>query len=176
MPDLVEIAKALGGDSIDAEDLERWAAEARDAAQNDPLAWFGLLSGTLHLTLSEAPKPMTPHVLNEIAPPDAAIEAISMTWEVYEDETFRPLTEEEWSRLVLPEPRIEIVTLSEDRLTFEAPSPEGFSTRTLAEIVEESERQTRVRTEWFGGIDAHHVFFEGLTKAADGAYQSAWGS
>jgi hypothetical protein len=31
-------------------------------------------------------------------------------------------------------------------------------------------------SEWFGGVDVHHVFFEGLHEDVDGVWVANWGS
>ena len=31
-------------------------------------------------------------------------------------------------------------------------------------------------SEWFGGVDVHHVFFEGIHLADDGVWDIYWGS
>ena len=51
---------------------------------------------------------------------------------------------------------------------------------TLAEVVAlivEFERIDRPKSQWFGGVDCHHVFFEGLYPNSDGdAFGISWGS
>lgn len=51
---------------------------------------------------------------------------------------------------------------------------------TVAEVVAhivEFERIDRPKSQWFGGIDCHHVFFEGLRPNSDGdAFRISWGS
>jgi len=51
-----------------------------------------------------------------------------------------------------------------------------FRAGDLLLAIEEHERLTRGNTEWFGGIDCHHIYFEGLHKQADGSYRVEWGS
>ena len=46
----------------------------------------------------------------------------------------------------------------------------------MADIVVEFEKEDRPKTEWFGGIDAHHIFFEGMHKNKDNSYTIHWGS
>ena len=49
---------------------------------------------------------------------------------------------------------------------------------TIAEVVEkicEFETFDRPKSKWFGGIDAHHVFFEGMSKGEKG-YSICYGS
>ena len=52
---------------------------------------------------------------------------------------------------------------------------------TMAEVIdkiETFERFDRVdpKMEWFGGIDCHHIYFEGLHLIGDDAYCIYWGS
>ena len=49
---------------------------------------------------------------------------------------------------------------------------------TLAEVVQniiDFETARRPLTVWFGGVDKHHVFFEGLKEDGE-AYSISWGS
>ena len=46
----------------------------------------------------------------------------------------------------------------------------------MVDMVVEFEKVDRPKTSWFGGIDAHHVYFEGLCKQKDGSYSVCWGS
>ena len=38
------------------------------------------------------------------------------------------------------------------------------------------EKVARQTSEWFGGVDTHHIFFEGMHKDKDGCYSVYWGS
>ncbi len=51
-----------------------------------------------------------------------------------------------------------------------------FTVRDVLEAVEETERQTRGQTAWFGGIDVHHVYFEGFDGEEDDVWLIGWGS
>lgn len=51
-----------------------------------------------------------------------------------------------------------------------------FTIQEMVDMVVEFEKVDRPKTRWFGGIDAHHVFFEGLRKQKDGSYSVCWGS
>ena len=43
----------------------------------------------------------------------------------------------------------------------------------IANIVD-FEMARRPKTDWFGGIDAHRVYFEGMFRGADGASFNIW--
>ena len=51
---------------------------------------------------------------------------------------------------------------------------------TMAEVVAlivEFERIDRPKSQWFGGVDCHHVFFQGLRPNSDGdAFRISWAS
>nr|QBK86043.1 MAG: hypothetical protein LCMAC101_06380 [Marseillevirus LCMAC101] len=51
----------------------------------------------------------------------------------------------------------------------------GFTMRQLLNAVLEIEKISRSQTEWFEGVDAHHVWFEGLFEN-NGVYEVFWGS
>lgn len=51
-----------------------------------------------------------------------------------------------------------------------------FTVRELVHAVEKTELETRGSSEWLGGIDVHHIFFEGISAEADGTWALCWGS
>ena len=51
-----------------------------------------------------------------------------------------------------------------------------FSIQEMVDTVVEFEKVDRPKTGWFGGIDAHHIFFGGLCKEKDGSYRIRWWS
>jgi hypothetical protein len=51
----------------------------------------------------------------------------------------------------------------------------GFSILDLMDNILELEREARPTTEWFGGVDVHHVYFEGLCESY-GVFNVSWGS
>jgi hypothetical protein len=51
-----------------------------------------------------------------------------------------------------------------------------FTIQEMVDMVVELEEVDRPKTSWFGGIDAHHIYFEGLCKQKDGSYLIRWGS
>jgi hypothetical protein len=58
-----------------------------------------------------------------------------------------------------------------------APNGKCFTNEDLIKVVEETERQTRGDSEWFGGVDCHHVYFEGIHFDDDSDVGTiCWGS
>ena len=50
-----------------------------------------------------------------------------------------------------------------------------FTVGEVVRLFERFERIDRPKSRWFGGIDCHHVYFEGL-RPYDDAYAICWGS
>jgi hypothetical protein len=142
------------------------------------LDFFNRLSGRLQIELSIPAQPIAPHLLNLQSPPDARIVGLKLTAEVYEKatKTFRALTAEEWDSIAFRGSEIRLRGESDRVVSHKAPNGESFTVRELLLAVEETERQTRNETDWFGGVDVHHVFFEGIHADGDGVWRIYWGS
>ena len=140
------------------------------------LAFFNNLSGKLKIELTEPPERVG-NLSNERAPADAEIKSISLNLEVFnqDDETFRALTKEELATIAFHGASIVLQSEDGEEVSHNAPNGESFTVADLAKAVEETERQTRGDSEWLGGIDVHHVYFEGLEEE-DGVWLICWGS
>jgi hypothetical protein len=150
------------------------------------LRFFNSLSGRLHIGLSEPAVRVSERLLNLKAPPSARIEEVSFSMQVLEetgegdDLDFgdpRDLTKEEWRRVVLRSPAIRMRG-ENDKQVVEHRASDGaaFTVRDLAAAIAETERQTRGGTLWDGGIDVHHIYFEGIELEGDGVWFISWGS
>ena len=60
--------------------------------------------------------------------------------------------------------------------TFSAPNELWFSVRDAFVAIADFEKVARQSSEWFGAVDMHHVFFEGMFKTRGGKYSIGWGS
>jgi len=159
---------------------------AKAELDEESLRFFNKLSGRLNIRLSEPPQPFSERLLNQVAPPSARIVEVSLAMQVLEDSEQgdlcdladpRDLTEEEWNRVVLRTPVIRMRGENgKEVVEHRAPDGLAFTVRDLAAAVAETERQTRGGTEWYGGIDVHHVYFEGIELEEDGVWFIAWGS
>ena len=115
------------------------------------------------------------------APTTATLTRVTLRAEVYEEEDDncegdpRALTEEELSRVAFTGEHLVLRGLGEP-VRHRAPDGRRFTVRDVLAAVEETERQTRGDSEWFGGIDMHHVFFEGLYLEEEGVWTIYWGS
>jgi hypothetical protein len=61
---------------------------------------------------------------------------------------------------------------------FEHSAPDGatFTVRDLVAAMLETEHQTRPHTNWFGGIDIHHIYFGGIRCDENGVWDIEWDS
>jgi hypothetical protein len=143
----------------------------------DGLEFFNRLSGRLEIELTEAPERIYPNLENLKAPPSAAIESLRLELGMYEGEQFRPLRADELAVIVLRAPEIVLRGEGGTPVRIEATNGDYFAVGDLIAAVEETERQTRAKSEWFGGIDVHHVFFEGIHESENpGVWEIHWGS
>lgn len=146
-----------------------------DGKLDSPLTFFNGLSGILRIELSEPTERVVEELENRRAPPSAVILSLRLEANVFENDDMRPLTEAELEQVVLTEG--EVVLESHGRaIRHAAPNGVHFTVRDLLAAVEETERKTRGDSEWFEGVDVHHVFFEGIDLRDDGAWHIHWGS
>ncbi|MEV0462603.1 hypothetical protein AB0I30_18965 [Nocardia tengchongensis] len=139
------------------------------------LEFFNGLSGTLSIELSEPTEDIVPELSNQRAKATAEIKELSFTPEVFQDNSFRDLTAEEFGRVVLESAVLNLQGEGEP-VAHRAPNGKWFTVRDLVAAVAETERRTRAQSQWFGGIDVHHVFFEGIDQDEDGTWRILWGS
>jgi hypothetical protein len=141
----------------------------------DGLDFFNRLTGRLEIELTEPPVRITPKLLNVKAPASAAIANLRLEMSVVEGDDFRALRQDELAVIVLREPEIVLRGEAGVNVRIAAPNEDYFAVQDLIAAVEETEKRTRAQSEWFGGIDAHHVFFEGI-REDEGVRQISWGS
>lgn len=143
------------------------------------LEFFNSLSGKLEIELN-VPPVQVGNLLNQRATPEAGIVSLKLTAEVFNDETetFRPLTPEELDSVAFRGASIRLRSEEGEAISHAAPNGQFFTVRQLLHAVEETERQTRDQSEWLGGVDVHHVFFEGIHQEdeEDDVWEIYWGS
>ena len=152
---------------------------AEDASTTPPRvdrAFLDTVSGTLHIKLSEPPVPIREGLLNLKALPSAKLQTVRLELEMFVEEKFRPVTAAERLHIVVVGTPLRLVSDAGITTTHDAPNGRSFTLEELRAAVEEHERQTRGSTEWFGGIDVHHIYFEGLHPNDNGSYSIHWGS
>ena len=145
----------------------------------EPTDLFERVYGTLEIELSEPTVPIGSSA-NQMAPPSARLVGLRLVVEIEDEgsEEPRPLREDELGAPAFAAPRIRLRAESDDIVDHDAPDGEGFTVGQLIAAIEATERQTRGDSEWFGGVDAHHVYYEGLEpdEEEDGVWQICWGS
>lgn len=108
-------------------------------------------------------------LLNERAQPGASITSLRLN-------PSRPLKNSELDAVAYDGPAIVLQGAGHVPMLHEPQQGKGFFTvRDLLDAVEKTERDTRHLSEWFGGIDVHHVFFEGFCLE-DNVWHICWGS
>jgi len=141
------------------------------------LEFFNTISGTLEIKLSKEPVSGKNLSGNKFAESDAKIISMELKPEIYmpEMEFFRTVTPEEMQKVAYNDKSVELVSESGISVKHDAPNGKYFTVKSLLDAVEETERQTRGKTEWFGGIDVHHIYFEGI-HCEEGQRLIFWGS
>jgi hypothetical protein len=147
-------------------------------ADHPELAFFINLSGTLRIDLVVPDEP-GPYYENDLkVRSDARIVNVRLEDCVYEDGTrkHRRLTLEEYSRVAFRGESIRLKSQSGEVVSHRALNGSYFTVYELLCAVEETERRTRANSEWLGGIDIRHIYFEGLEQGDDDVWETRWGS
>jgi hypothetical protein len=141
------------------------------------LEFFNGLSGKLEIELDVPAEPVA-NLLNLRAAPDARLVRLELRAEVFNRDTgaLRPLTPEEWDAVAFRGSSIRLRSEDGEAVSHAAPNGSYFTVEQLLHAVEETERRTRARSEWLGGIDVHHVYFEGIHPGDGGVWDIDWGS
>jgi len=132
--------------------------------------------GKLDIELSEPSRPMSSTLMNQVAPEHATIKSVSFSAQIYEKEEVREVLADEWKAAVIDEAHMDVRGESGRVMGFDAPNGRFFTLSDLKDVVERLELATRGDSEWFGGVDVHHVYFDGISREADGAWSIFWGS
>jgi hypothetical protein len=97
-----------------------------------------------------------------------------------DEKPFRPLTRSELRRVAL---KAGTTTLSSGltrfapKIKYNAPNGKYFTVKQLWECVSHYESNTREFSDLFGGVDCHHIFYEGLSvDESNGTLAANWGS
>lgn len=151
---------------------------AEPVSPRPELEFFNSLSGKLEIELDVPAKPLA-NLSNLRASPDARVVRLELRAEVFNPDTdqFRPLTPDELDAVAFRGGSIRL--RSEDGgevVSHDAANGSFFTVRELLRAVEETERRTRSQSEWLGGIDVHHVFFEGIELGDGDVWEICWGS
>lgn len=137
-----------------------------------------VIGGELHIELTKAPSAracMPKYTV--FAEPDAKIKKVRLEAYRYDEDYERiSLTRKELSVPIIRRKRITLIGEAGIPIKHEAPNGEYFTVGNVLKAVEKTERLTRKDAEWFGGIDCHHIYFEGIRPKGRGVYTISWGS
>ena len=150
-----------------------------DYVDDEALAFFNQLSGVLVIQVSEQPHRIAPNLLNLAVSPQAKLVSLSfeLAWFDEKTEEERELTPEQLDWVVLRSNGIRMRSILANDVVVEHPCPNSeFRVKDLAEAVRKTELASRSATDWFGGIDVHHIYFAGIVFAEDGVWVIHWGS
>lgn len=142
------------------------------------LGFFDSVRGELQIELSVPAQQVSPTLLNLEAPPEARVVNLKLAAHIWDEpsDDFRDLTPDELNSIAFRGSEIRLRNYSGRIVAHKAPNGKFFTVCELLLAVEETERQTRDSTEWLGGVDVHHVYYEGIQKADDGVWDIDWGS
>lgn len=133
------------------------------------------LSGILQIKLTK-PTYRIGRLYNEFADKNAKIKSIDFHFDFGDEECYEEPIKEIYKQIAIKAKSINIKSETDQIIKFIAPNGKYFTFKDLEKIVKTVEKKTRGNTEWFGGIDCHHIFFEGIHKVKKGLYQLHWGS
>ena len=141
------------------------------------LEFFNSFSGVLDIELTDEAKPMKNLPGNLISGPNSKVTRVTLSIELYNEEKdlFRALTNSELNSIAFKSEAIVIGSESGESVTHSAKNGKHFTAKELISAIEQTELKTRGNTDWFGGVDVHHIFFEGLS-CHQGVWVPFWGS
>jgi len=140
--------------------------------------FFNNLSGKLEIELTE-PAESYRNMANLAAKPSAKIVNVRFHPKVFEEENveqFRNLTEAELQLEILRQPSIRLRGEGGEVVEHKAPNGKSFTIKDMIAAMEATERISRGNSEWLGGIDVHHCYFEGIYQDENGDWEISWGS
>jgi len=148
--------------------------------KGEGFSFFDGLGGTIEIETSEKPERIGT-LLNLKSTPTSKL--LSVKWEphIYIEDGVRKLTKEEWKLIVFDCPTIKLSCATSnycgdgETTEHQAPNKQYFTIRDMVQAICDNQKQTRGSTDWFGGIDVHHIFFEGIEMTEDIGIIS-WGS
>ena len=134
--------------------------------------------GSLEIEVTE---PLESISLNEIAPPTARLKSITFDPNTFDGEDIHEVTEAELAETAFDYPEINLVwqpAPGRDYLVVHRDAPNGtnFTVQDIVDTIVGAEYVFRPHSEWFGGIDTSHVYFEGFTQHGEHTFSIAWGS
>ena len=139
--------------------------------------FFNRLCGEIKIELTEPAEPYG-NMANLAAKPSAKIVDIKYYPQVFEEEKdeFRDLTEAELQLEIFRHPSIRLRGEGGVVVEHRAPNGKSFTIEDMIIAIEATERKSRGNSEWLGGIDVNHIYFEGIHQDENGNWEIHWGS
>lgn len=135
-------------------------------------------SGLLRIELSVDPIQLSDNIFNVKAEPNAEIKSVIFDLTIFDKDDYIELTLEEQNLVLFKTSTIKL--LSKKGLVQAYTSTHSEITMSeIKTLIATVEKDFRVdpKSYWYGGIDVHHVFFEGLHyDATKDAWEIHWGS
>jgi hypothetical protein len=153
------------------------ASAASNCAPSPGLKFFNSISGKLDIELSVPAKPKKKLPGNLVVAPESKVKSITLEGEIYveEENAFRKLTIKENYTVVVESNELTFKGENGGLIKNVAPNGKHFTVKDILKAIEFTELKTRGSTEWFGGIDVHHVYLEGIA-CENNIWTIFWGS
>jgi hypothetical protein len=116
---------------------------------------------------------------NEKLLSDCSIERIkaeSIRLDVASREKKLAKEKEEFEKVCYKNSEIKIQSLTSEVVQYKSPNGNYFTVKDMIEVIEKLEMLTRKNSIWLGGIDLHHIYFEGMIEEKDNVFKIQWGS
>jgi hypothetical protein len=122
------------------------------------------------------------NLLNNFVKADSQIKSINWSkddhgdeFTIFNDDDLEPLSQLLLQKICIKDENLTLTSyISGHEKSFT--SSGGFTIQNMMNSILEFEREARSKTDWFGGIDAHHIYFEGISKVGPNKYSIHWGS
>lgn len=113
---------------------------------------------------------------NALVRPGVKLRGLSWTGIMkYDEKTgeYKDVTDEDMDAIVYTN---NTITIDSSDVAMKFTSPNGFTVRQLFDAILDVEKVARPEREWWGGIDAHHVFFSRFGRAGGNKFYVEWDS
>ena len=137
--------------------------------------------GSLNIEVTEPLQPIAPGLFNERATPTATVRSITFEPNTWDGEDIHEVTEEQLTTNVYDYHEITLVwspAPDVDDYTYHRDAPNGthFTLQDVIDTIVQAQYLFRPYSNWFGGIDTSHTYFEGFTRHGEHTFSLFWGS
>ena len=134
--------------------------------------------GSLNIEVTE---PLLSISLNEYATPTATVRSITFHPNTWDGEDIHEVTEKQLTTNVYDYHEITLVWSPAPDVDYseyhrDAPNGTHFTLQDIIDTIVQAQYLFRPYSNWFGGIDTSHTFFEGFTQHGEHTFSIFWGS